>query len=194
MATINDLFSSKYFQAMLEKQFTFHQMLLMGHLLIDWLIKWCFMPLSTVFQSYHCDSSHYSSLSWVSPVLGWGSEESCTRTLPLKTQDPCFTSQTPYHWATQDPLITCTLTTKSGVISFSQTSLCFLCVCSTSLLKALWEKEKLLLIGNLSFFSQPYLSWKSSNSTRAVNECDFISPSALWQKQAFYKNNKFKGR
>ena len=29
------------------------------------------MPLSTVFQSYHGDSSHYSCLSWVSPVLGW---------------------------------------------------------------------------------------------------------------------------
>ena len=27
------------------------------------------MPLSTVFQSYHSDSSHYSCLSWVSPVL-----------------------------------------------------------------------------------------------------------------------------
>ena len=29
------------------------------------------MPLLTVFQSYHSDSSHYSCLSWVSPVLGW---------------------------------------------------------------------------------------------------------------------------
>ena len=35
------------------------------------LIEWCFMPLSTVFKSYHGDSSHYSCLSWVSPVLGW---------------------------------------------------------------------------------------------------------------------------
>ena len=37
----------------------------------DLLIDWCFMPLSTVFQSYHGDRSHYSCLSWVSPVLGW---------------------------------------------------------------------------------------------------------------------------
>ena len=37
----------------------------------DWLIEWCFTPLLTVFQSYHGDSSHYSCLSWVSPVLGW---------------------------------------------------------------------------------------------------------------------------
>ena len=35
------------------------------------MIEWCFMPLSTVFQSYHCDSSHYLRISWVSPVPGW---------------------------------------------------------------------------------------------------------------------------
>ena len=42
--------------------------------------EWCFTPLSTVFQSYHDNSSHYSCLSWVSPVLGWGSEVSCPMT------------------------------------------------------------------------------------------------------------------
>ena len=36
-----------------------------------WLLKWCFTPLSTVFQSYKGDNSQYSCLSWVSPVLGW---------------------------------------------------------------------------------------------------------------------------
>ena len=35
------------------------------------LIEWYFTPLSTVFQSYHGDNSHYSYFSWVSPVLGW---------------------------------------------------------------------------------------------------------------------------
>ena len=34
-------------------------------------IEWCFTPLLTVFQSYHSHRSHYSCLSWVSPVLGW---------------------------------------------------------------------------------------------------------------------------
>ena len=48
------------------------------------LIEWCFMPPLTVFQSYHGDSSHYSFLSWVSPVLGWGSEVSYPRTIPRK--------------------------------------------------------------------------------------------------------------
>ena len=38
-------------------------------------------------QSYHGDSSHYSCLSWVSPVLGWGSEVSCPRTLPRKNPE-----------------------------------------------------------------------------------------------------------
>ena len=36
--------------------------------------EWCFTPLSTVFQAYHGNSSHYSCLSRDSPVLGWGSE------------------------------------------------------------------------------------------------------------------------
>ena len=34
-------------------------------------IEWCLTPLSTVFQSYHGDSSHYSGLSCVSPGLDW---------------------------------------------------------------------------------------------------------------------------
>ena len=38
------------------------------------MIEWCFKPLLTVFQSYHGDSSHYSCLSWVSPVLGQQNE------------------------------------------------------------------------------------------------------------------------
>ena len=62
------------------------------------LIDWSFTPLLTVFQSYHGDSSHYSCLSWVSPVLGWGSEVSCPRRLPRKTQRiRCGSSQTLYH-------------------------------------------------------------------------------------------------
>ena len=57
--------------------------------LIDWLIEWCCTPLSTVFQLYHGDSSHYSYPFWVSPVLGWGSEVSSPRTLPWKNpKDP----------------------------------------------------------------------------------------------------------
>ena len=53
-----------------------------------WLIEWCFMPLSTVFQSYHSYSSHYSSfLGFTSTRLG--SEESRPRTLPRKKpEDP----------------------------------------------------------------------------------------------------------
>ena len=56
----------------------------------DWLIEWCFTPFSTLFKLYHGDSSHYSCLSWVSQVLGWGSEVSCPRTLPKKKtpEDP----------------------------------------------------------------------------------------------------------
>ena len=51
------------------------------------LFKWCFTQLSTVFPSYHGDSSHYSCLSWVSAVIGWGSKVSCPRTFP-RTRGP----------------------------------------------------------------------------------------------------------
>ena len=54
-----------------------------------WLVEWCFTPFSTVFQSYHGHGSHYPCLSWVSSVLGWGFEVSCSRTLPRKnSEDP----------------------------------------------------------------------------------------------------------
>ena len=64
---------------------------------IDWLIEWCFTPLSTVFQSYHGNSSRYSCISWVSLVLGWASRVSCPRTLPRqihRTQCSWIISQT----------------------------------------------------------------------------------------------------
>ena len=39
----------------------------------------------------------------------------------------------------------------------------FLCVCSTSLLKTLWEKEKLLIMSNFSFsYSVFYPFWELS--------------------------------
>ena len=74
-------------------------------------VEWCFTPLSTIFQSYHGDNSHYSCLSWVLPVLGWGFEVSCPMKLPQKARRidcssvPWITSQTLYHSATQDPFI-----------------------------------------------------------------------------------------
>ena len=73
-----DLRSSKLVEL---SQGLYHQ------LKVDWLIWWCFTSLSTIFQSCHGDSSHYSCLSWISPVLDWGSEVSCPRTLSRKTQD-----------------------------------------------------------------------------------------------------------
>ena len=46
-----------------------------------------FTPFSKIFQSYLRNSSDNSCLSWVSPVLGWGSEVSCPRTLPQKNPE-----------------------------------------------------------------------------------------------------------
>ena len=69
------------------------------------LIEWCFTSLLTVFQSYHEDSSPYSCLSWVSPVLGWAlkclaqghSQKTPRGSSAAQTQDPLITSQTLYH-------------------------------------------------------------------------------------------------
>ena len=69
------------------------------------MTEWCFTPLSTVFQSYQGDSSHYSCLSLVSPVLGWALKclaqghfrENNQKSCAARTQDPWITSQTPYH-------------------------------------------------------------------------------------------------
>ena len=52
-----------------------------------WLIEWCFMQLSTMFQSYHGENSHYSCLSWVLPVPDWGSKVSCLWTFPWKNPE-----------------------------------------------------------------------------------------------------------
>ena len=77
-----------------------------GNRLISWLIDWRFRPLSTVFQSYHGDSSHFSYLSWVSPVLGWDSEVPCLRTLPWKNpEDPVWLElRTPEYESNTLPL------------------------------------------------------------------------------------------
>ena len=47
----------------------------------DLLTEWCFMPISSYF-SYIMATAHIVHVfSWVSPVLCWGSEMSCPRTL-----------------------------------------------------------------------------------------------------------------
>ena len=74
-------------------------------ILLPGLIKWCFTPLSSVFQSYHGHSSYHSYISRVWSVLGWSSEVSCTRTFSQKKlRIQCGWKPEPldYHWAMQD--------------------------------------------------------------------------------------------
>ena len=93
------------------------------------------MLLSMVFQSYHGDSSHYSCLSWVSPVLGLGSEVTCPRTLPRKHPED------PVRLEPRAP----GLRVKHFTTEPRRTPL--------------WEKEKLLVMSNFSF---PTMFWKLS--------------------------------
>ena len=76
---------------------------------VDWMVFYA------TFNSISVISRQQFTLftsSWVSPVLGRGSEVSCPRTLPWKkprrssaarTQDPWIMSQTLYHWAMKGP-------------------------------------------------------------------------------------------
>ena len=69
------------------------------------LIELCFTPLSTVFQQYYGDSSHYSCLSGVSPAHGWGLNrfaqghfhEKSRGSSAARTKNPLITSRTLYH-------------------------------------------------------------------------------------------------
>ena len=65
--------------------------------------------------------------SWVSPVLGWGSEVSCPRTLPRKNQRIQCGSN-PGH-----------VDYQSNTLPMSHTG------------PPLWEKKKLLIMSNFSF-------------------------------------------
>ena len=74
----------------------------------------------------------------------------------------------------------------------------FLCVCSTSLLKTLWEKDILLVTSNFSFFPQCYLSilrafclfhqiWNCHLQTFSVlNSLKFVIGKGLKMSSSFY--------
>ena len=70
-------------------------------------------PFLEVFQLYHGDSSHYSCLSSVSPVLKAGALKSLAHrhshekprwSSAVRIQDPWIMSKTLNNWATQNPL------------------------------------------------------------------------------------------
>ena len=62
-------------------------------------------------------------------------------------------------WAEPRGLWFVRISRKLSSLTLSQTSPCFLCVCSTGLLKTLWEKEKLFVMSNFSFFQSVFYSF-----------------------------------
>ena len=80
----------------------------------EWyFIERYFTPLSTVFKSYHGDSSHYSCRLWALPVLGWSSEVSLPSILSrknledpvrLEPRSPLIMSQTLLPLSNEGPL------------------------------------------------------------------------------------------
>ena len=98
-----------------------------------------------VFQLYHGDSSQYSCLSWVSPVLGWALKCLAQGHSHEKTQRiQCGSNPGPLDYESN------TLPRSHAGTLFPNKPW-FLHVCSSSLLKTLWEKEKLLMMSNFSF-------------------------------------------
>ena len=149
-----------------------------------------FCAALTAFQSYHRNSSHYYCLSWVSPVLGWGSEGSCKRT-PQQQQNKnkkkqriqCGLNPGPLDYDSKTlPLshagpclyrkLSATIARKEIKSHFNPfpNALQFLCVCCRSDLKTLWQKGEIapfptmfcILLENFSAFS---LSLKLSSAS-----------------------------
>ena len=85
----------------------------------------------------------HSFLSNVSPVLGCSSVTSCQWTLSnhLKSR----------HFVKETYLLITLHYTLIPILNPFPNKAWFLRVCSTSLLKTLWEKEKLLVTSNFSF-------------------------------------------
>ena len=137
-------------------------------------------PLLTVFQSYHGDSSHYSCLSWVSPVLGsalkclaqghshkktqriqcgsnQGPLDCKSNTLPLSHVGPYKQKKVTSifcfsHYAFTDLYRFHSL----RMLSITSKFMSFVNPFTNNpwfscLLKTLWEKEKLLVISNFIF-------------------------------------------
>ena len=106
-------------------------------------------------------------LSWVSPVHGWGSEVSCPRTVPRKTQRIQYGSKPEpldYESNTLLPRHAGPLSDQSlkhwsvgKKISYEQPL--FLYAFSTSPLKTLWEKTELLVKSNFSFSPSVFKSF-----------------------------------
>ena len=127
------------------------------------------------FKTYHGSCSNYSCPSWVSPVLGWCFEGLAEGHSHGKTQRIlCGSNPGPMDYESNSiglPLshagrFIYTGTKKIGhknilylyhtILTFNdpnpfQDKPWFLCACSRSLLKTLWEKEKLLVTSKFSF-------------------------------------------
>ena len=65
--------------------------------------------------------------------------------------DPICQPSTPYSSRIENSHKITYFCQIAGRLTLSQTSPGFLCVCSTRLLKTVWEKEKLLVMSNFSF-------------------------------------------
>ena len=172
----------------------------------DWLIDWMvFTLLSTIFQSYHSNSSHYSCLSWVSTVLGYGSEVSCPRTLLWKNPEDLvwLESGTPglwvtlYHWATQDPpyLIkkyvpfpTMFATLPKIIFNFFTTLFCRLQMLS------IWTSLKLCRLGkSLSFTAQSQAIGHFSKHCENRRKCWFSASPKIEFRPHFHPSQTSTG-
>ena len=79
-------------------------------------------------------------------------------------------------------------------LTLSQTSPCFFFrVCSTSLLKTLWEKEKLLVTSNFSFLPQCFLPfWRSHHHFHQIKKLSSANSFSLVESKNLSFGQEFK--
>ena len=123
--------------------------------LVDWLIEWCFTPLSTGISAVSRQQitlSMYWAGLW-SVLLKDTPTKKHRGSSTARTQDLLITSQTLYHWAMPDPLLLWR--------------------------KILWEKEKMLvMLSNPAVFEENILYCRNcgmiSCSLTLIATCDAL--------------------
>ena len=115
-----------------------------------WLIVRCFTPLSTIFQLYH-------GVSWVSYQYYWSIYPDTSQSVVMRApRRSAITTIVKVLWSRKP----CEVSRR---LSLSQLQTHLDASTGRRLLKTLWQKEKLLIMSNLSFCHYVFNSFQLLN-------------------------------